>query len=398
MLSLAVAFLACNVVALCQEVGTASREQDSPAALSGDACPNCKSIPDHPCCIDGVYVDEAPPVINCPEGVSGNADCGEETIHFTFDPIVAIDNCDSDPPFYCLIANDNGADVDHLLDGGGDFPVGTTSISCWATDSCSQEVTCQFDVVNTGMQGVHLDLQLSPTVVSNLMTRGIDIKVSNCDAANPVEIEQCLDVEFGGELNMPGYGSVQFEIPIGNWVCVEATDRHHTLRSTCLLTCEEIDGESVWFAAFEHTPDLFDACHWLINGNLNQDEHVDILDYAVYQSAIGGPVDPNSTCDTPSPHADINGDHIVNIFDFTFILLNFFDPQSDSCDEVCADGATGPPSGGPRDSVSVAELLAMGYEREDVDRMDRDNNGVVDLADMAAYLDDPTDDPLEAAP
>ena len=123
-----------------------------------------------------------------------------------------------------------------------------------------------------------------------------------------------------------------------------------------------------------------------MNGNLNGDEHIDVVDYAEYLACVtDAPVPVAETpCGTEGPHCDINGDGLVNLLDFSFIAVNLFNEAKAGCDAVCSPSAT-PQAGDAIESISVRELTEKGYGR--VARIaDVDNNGVVNRTDMALYL------------
>src|SRR5205085_8290421 len=62
----------------------------------------------------------------------------------------------------------------------------------------------------------------------------------------------------------------------------------------------------------------------LYGGNLNDDDVIDVLDFGVLIGQFGVNYGtPNTTCSTPFPHADINGDSIVGPADYTFVSTNF---------------------------------------------------------------------------
>ena len=82
-----------------------------------------------------VIDDTIPPVMTCP-----TVDPVCEPNQPVFTPPTATDNCDPDPVVVCT-RSDGETDLD------ADFPVGTTTITCTATDDCLNETTCTTDVV-----------------------------------------------------------------------------------------------------------------------------------------------------------------------------------------------------------------------------------------------------------
>lgn len=393
----------------CKTDGVCFRGHNPPTRLGGidgsEVCPKGHVRPDgscglldnpvaEPCCTGPFTFDSTDPVITCPDiATFGNADCGTVTRTVTWGPITATDNCDGDLAVNCLISHNAGVDVSHLLAGGGDFPPGVTTVTCDATvDTCGNSADCNFTVVNSGQNGLHVDVELSATMAAGPLTRGIEFEVSDCGAANPVIETGCADVVFGYPWHVPGHGEFQAKLPPGNYVCLEAWDPLHTLKSTCDVTCEDIEGKgSVWFASFKGSKDLSDTCHWLVNGNLNGLDsdgigRIDILDYVTYLAAVlNNPIPGADTpCGTEGPNGDINGDGIVNLMDFSFILVNIFNSDKAGCDAVCyaTPDLTQAPA---RESISVRELTDMGFGRE-ARAADINGDGTVDLSDMALYL------------
>jgi hypothetical protein len=345
-----------------------------------------------PCCTGPFSVDVTPPEINCPDFKTfGNADCGEVTRTVFWDPLFAVDNCDGAIPVNCTISHNGGADVQHLLDkNGGAFPPGVTTIDCDGTsDACNNVSECAFSVGNSGLNGLHVEVELSPTMDAGPLLRGIDFAVSDCGSiANPEPVEVCADVNFGFPFNVPGHGVAQAKIPPGNWLCIEADDPLHTLNATCDVTCETLPQKgSTWFASFKGSKDLSDTCHWLVNGNLNGDIHIDVLDYVTYLACVASDPNPgaDTACGTEGPHCDINGDGLVSLLDFSFILVNLFNDAKAGCDAVCNPAAT-PQVSDATEAISVRQLIADGVDARVARTADVNNDGTVDVSDMALYL------------
>ncbi|MCH8871177.1 HYR domain-containing protein, partial [candidate division KSB1 bacterium] len=81
-----------------------------------------------------VIVDDVTdPVITCPADITVDNDAGQggAVVNFT---VTATDNCDSNVNVVCTPAS------------GSTFPVGTTTVSCTATDDAGNQASCSFDV------------------------------------------------------------------------------------------------------------------------------------------------------------------------------------------------------------------------------------------------------------
>ena len=130
-------------------------------------------------------------------------------------------------------------------------------------------------------------------------------------------------------------------------------------------------------------------CHWLIQGNLDGDAHIDIVDYTILAGQYLDQVGSNSLCKGPNPpafnfHADLNGDGYVTLADFTFVVFNFFETAKEPCEVICNPGLA--PKGEPRSEISVRELGRMGLG-EFARAADVNGDGNVNLADMASFLE-----------
>ncbi len=73
------------------------------------------------------------------------------------------------------------------------------------------------------------------------------------------------------------------------------------------------------------------------------------------------------------PHADINGDGIVDAADFAFVRMNFMDSSKDCCCPGSTAGVAG------RTEVSVRELRQMGMS--DLTVADLNGDGLVNMDD-----------------
>lgn len=167
-------------------------------------------------------------------------------------------------------------------------------------------------------------------------------------------------------------------VTCGTYDCITARDRLHSLRRT-----DEAFGMvgTQYVADFTADPDT--GGDWLIAGNLNGDEYIDILDFGVFSANFGDAFPVDTDCDTLPPHADITGDGTVDTADFTFIQFNFLETdEADCCTLGPGPGGSGD---GPVTSITVQELIRRGLG--DLAVGDLNEDGVLDEADMAAFLD-----------
>ena len=166
------------------------------------------------------------------------------------------------------------------------------------------------DVSPDPPSAVVVDLQLSPPTVTGPLTRCICFDLYH--DCNYGQSQVCQEISFTNGFA----GGVTIPIPPDCYGCVEAADLLHTLRSLSGLT---LDGTQ-YSARFAGDP--AEGGNWLIGGNLDflapwrSPYVIDILDEGVFMSQVGvcyGTGD--STCQTPFPHADINGDGWVDSLD-----------------------------------------------------------------------------------
>lgn len=351
------------------------RDHEPPTLLSDD-----EGIPRFPILGDlpPTKIDASAPVLTCPSGFVVNADAGDLTAFVTWPAVTAVDSCDGDLPVTCTSAPTAG------LENGGVFPPGITTISCDVTNSCGIQSACAFNVEVTSVSDIIVDIELSPTIVAGPLIRCITFELWRCGFP-PVSVSQ--EFEFGGLAQPPGRAVDQpFLIPAGAWECITARDVLHTLRSTAV---DFTDDGTTFSASFIGDPEL--GGHWLTGGNLNDSEFVDILDFALYNAAFGATF-ADTDCSVPAPHADINGDSVVNVFDFSFIQLNFLDASQPNCCGTAGGIGSWPyENDGPITEISVQELRRMGLGH--LAGADLNGDGLVNVEDMSIFTqpDNPRD-------
>jgi hypothetical protein len=244
---------------------------------------------------------------------------------------------------------------------GSFFPVGTTQVSVYAEDDCGNWVESFFDITVVGFSEMYVDLSLDG-VVNDPTTRCITFELWDCGVGgSPTVVEE--EITFvGGAVT----GHVM-EVPCGDWTCITARDKLHTLRRT--LAPPAVVGAH-YVASFSNP---------LIGGNLNDDQWIDILDFGVFNWQYGFP-GGDTTCSSVYPHADIDGDGSVDSDDFSFIQINFLETHDPNC---C--GAPAPLDGAmPVLSISVQDLIARGLGH--LAAGDLNNDGWLDQADVIAFM------------
>jgi hypothetical protein len=368
--------------------------------------------------------DNGPISINCPGDAAVNADCHQSTASVSWPTVTASDECDGDVPVTCTCEHTSlnpqwkcfvsGAqtlipcpstacdaaggtcvdvavvpDCDGFALSGGNLPQGHYEFSCSATDDlCKETATCTWTVEVSDQNSLNVELQLSPIVSGYQFQRCICYEFWASCAPQVME-EVCETVTFVGPFNQVGHGTDGVKVPKGaNYECLTARDRQHSLRATYFpLLCDPVTHK--YDAVFKGDP--FFGGNWLIQGNINRkdgdsDRLIDILDFGTFIGQLNNNPMPgkNKTCEaSPNPgaiHADLNGDGIVDVADYTFIANNFLENDKDKC---CPDdGVASVPQG--RTEISVDELRTLGME--DLIIADLNSDGLVNTADMEAFL------------
>jgi hypothetical protein len=304
--------------------------------------------------------DVEAPVITCNNSdISLNADAGLCTAQVTWAAATAIDNCDPSPTISYEIDLGNNGGAPDVTQAGTTyvFPTGTHKVTARATDHAvptTNSSTCSFLVTVSGYNELKLSIGLSPTVATPL-TRCITLQLFNC--ASPQTVTQEITFTSGQAAN------VIVLVPCGDYTCITARDKLHTLRRTL----------SPQIVGTQYVADFIAAGKPLIGGNLNDDSWQYNL---IYGSG-------NTTCATAYPHADISGDGLVHTADFTFIRNNFLQAHEANCCSLLNSVETLADITAPRSVISVADLRAMGLP--ELALADVNIDGRLDQADLAAW-------------
>jgi hypothetical protein len=339
-------------------------------------------------CTGDVYVVGADPVLTCPGSVSVNALAGRVYADLTWNPITARSECDGALPMECHGLNDASIQFANLIPTGGRFPIGSYEFKCAATDSCGSSASCQWAVDVRESNTMEVDVQFSAIMAPGLLQRCIEFELYKNCVEDAVVVQQTLD--FGGLFNFPGEAlHVTLKVPPGQYACATARDPRHTLRS---VAHPDIVGGK-YILRFEGDPAL--GGNWLINGNLNGDRVIDLLDEALFLAQYSATLDPNTPCDTGSAiHADLNGNGVVDTNDLTFIQRNFLATDKGTCCGTVSGGAATSEPG----VISVEDLDALGLSH--LRDADADHDGFLTAEEIMAFLQGewPAEAPPPAAP
>ena len=332
-----------------------------------------QKVPFAICCGADLKIPGEPPEITCPPDVVRNADPGTFKGFVTWDPPDITGGCDGSAELVCTAMHSTGLNIDYLIEAGGLFPVGTAEFECIATDGCGTTATCSWTVTINPANLFNVTVQFSPSMVPGPLNRCIEFEFfSNC-IESPNVVRQYL--QFGLPFSLPGQASnVAFKVPSGKYACVTARDPLHSLRAVSDIVI--VDGEK-FTASFIGDP--FFGGNWLVGGNLNGDHVIDILDFGIFVAEQLRVVPADTMCEMAGPHADINGDGIVDPIDLLFISNNFFEADKNSCCPGAAAAETAPVF-----ELVVDELdeLGLGNLRE----ADLNHDGFVNYEDLLSAL------------
>ena len=274
---------------------------------------------------------------------------------------VATDNCDVALSY---VRSDNPTKT-----FADPFPAGVTTVTWTATDCAGNTATCNQTVTVNATTTFNPSVQLlgaDPGPFSRCIT--FDFFNGSCPTP-ATTVNQVIT--FTG-----GVGSASFEVPCGIYSCVTARDHLHTLRRTAGAGNFGVSGGA-------YTAN-FTGSNGLIGGNLNDDSYIDILDFGVFVGQFGHNYGtPDTTCSTAFPNADISGDGLVGISDYTFIQTNFLTFRDPDC---CNNATMIPPNtpGGPTTDISVAALVALGDWS--IAKADLNRDGRLNAQDAALFL------------
>jgi hypothetical protein len=322
--------------------------------------------------------------VDVPEDVEVNADCDAVTAMVTWDAPTAGSSCEGGEKPYavnmdCYGMHESGMDMTHMAMGGGEHPQGVTTYECVATSKvCGDSIIDGWTVTVSDQQSLDVTLQVSPIIAAADLIRCFKFELFEDCVEPPVVIER--DLNIGGLWDFTGHFTAPIKVPKGQYVCITARDQLHTLRACDYLEC--VDG--VYYAHFKGDP--FFGGNWLVGGNLDgwkkenpnaSHDVIDILDFGQFVANYGMVYPSGDTpCSTPGPHADINGDGVVDELDFTFVTLNFLMSSKECC---CGGGVAGVPV----TSITAEEARAKGLS--EVMAGDLDGDGVLDTHDMNLF-------------
>jgi HYR domain len=313
--------------------------QPFPTQLSNLGLPLATALLDSP----DVLADNTAPVITPAANVTKSADAGSCTqAVVTFPTPVATDSCDPTPTVVCSPPS------------GSVFPVGTTVVTCTATDDCGNSSTSTFNVTVTPTNLVDVVVNL---VGSGPTSRCIRFQLDSCSAFVD------LTLPFTG--SNPAVATATIEVPCGVWTKICAKDRQHTKWDDALVT---ISGQKY----VATTTLVLDA------GDTDNDGDVDINDVTWFLTQFGG-LASSGGCpwNGTTRDADFDNDGAVGSPDYSSLVANWLTTSSCPCTISLPGGA-----GGERERLAGSSI---GVHDELTRAADLDRNGVVDYRDVALF-------------
>jgi hypothetical protein len=303
--------------------------------ISQDILPIAQPLP-------AVTLDGLDPVFaNLPSSASIASDAGSTLGGTIVNPVVtASDNCDGSVPVSIAITYPDSSTAT-TWPSGGVFPRGISTVTWSATDVLGNLATetRTFTVENHQL----LDVQVGFVgVIAGNTSRTIRVT-----AGSTVEVRSVALTGANGSMQ-----SVQLPVA-SSYPCVAVKNTTHSI--TDAVTTSILSNR-------------YKASVSLIQGDSNDDDVVDITDFAMYVGSRGS----GKAVDAVS---NFNGDTVINTVDFTYIGVNFL-----KSGEAC--GAFNGPIA--RDRISVRELRRTGLG--ELIQADLNGDGWVDLDDMQHYM------------
>jgi hypothetical protein len=329
-----------------------------------------------------MFVQLGDEMIIVPDDVLTNSDCMAYTAVVTWDtPAFWTSECGFEAQIACYGIHDpyvpqdqmSPAYVAGLIEGGGEFAQGVTTFCCEAVGLCDIPYTECWTVEVTDQNAMDVIVEYSPPMATGPYTRGIVFEVFKNCVEEPIVV--CEDLVFGPPFDFVGKATEVLKIPKGQVMCVTAADPLHTLRAVD-MPIECVDNALT--VGFHGDPDL--GGNWLINGNLDGNHHIDVVDFGIFLTQYMMAMAADTPCGTAGPNADINGDGFVTNDDFAHIAMNFIAESKDAC----CDDPTVSWKGEPTLSITVKELRRRGLGEITV--ADLNGDGVLDQADMTAFM------------
>jgi hypothetical protein len=230
---------------------------------------------------------------------------------------------------------------------------GTTVVTWTATDACGRTSTATTSVTVNSYHLMNVTVAYAGTDYASSMTRCIGFRVDDVTLTDVMTF-------------MSGTATATLQLPIGNYNCATADDDLHSLVSQVPVS---INGTNYQMTVTGESA--------LINGDLDDDNVVNVVDWGVLVVRVGMAAAVNTDCTTVGFHADFDGDGTVTNADGNRLLQSFLVQGDTGCNAFNANG------GPVVTRISVADLSVIAGMNASAADMNRD--GVVDAKDIAMW-------------
>ncbi len=289
-----------------------------------------------------IKIDATAPVFaGLPTDVSIASDAGTIAGAYVAAPTVtASDVCDGATTVSLLVTYPDNTTTT-TWPANGVFPQGMTTLAYSTVDAAGNSASASRTITVANHQLLDATLTLNGVIAGN-STRATRVKAGAST--------QVVSVAMTG-----ASGAITgLAVPVAaSYPCVSAKGTTHTVTDT---------------AATSVVGTRYSANFSLRQGDSNDDDLIDILDFAIYIGDFG----PAGASDV----SNFNADSVVGTVDFTFISIGFLQTG-----EACGGAFTG---GVPRKGITVRELRRMGLGH--LAAADLDRNGIVNQTDMMRHL------------
>lgn len=246
-----------------------------------------------------VLGDDTAPVFGPNPNVTQAADagsCTEAVVNYTLPTVT--DNCDPAPALICNPPS------------GSTFPVGTTTVTCTATDECGNVAVSTFDVTVTATNLIDVTVDL---IGSDAASRCILFVPDDCGAS----VSETLSfASFTGFAR----ATATIEVPCGVYTQLCAKDEQHTLWDTVGLTVSG-DGSRYELQAFLA----------LEPGDTDNDGDVDINDVTLFLGQFGDPALSGGCAWNGTRDADFTNNGFVQSTDYSALVANWLQTSDCAC-------------------------------------------------------------------
>ena len=230
---------------------------------------------------------------------------------------------------------------------------GTTVVTWTATDACGRTSTATTSVTVNSYHLMNVTVAYAGSDYASSMTRCIGFRVDDVTLTDVMTF-------------MSGTATATLQLPIGDYNCATADDDLHSLVSQVPVS---INGTNYQMNVIGDSA--------LINGDLDDDNVVNVVDWGVLVVRVGMSAAVDTDCTTVGFHADFDGDGTVTNADGNRLLQSFLLQGDTGCNAFNANG------GPVVTRISVADLSVIAGMNASAADMNRD--GVVDAKDIAMW-------------